>query len=348
MKIVDKRLRETADVINKKFAKVNEENRGEVSGEILSHLRNFCEAFMYKVYDEENDADIYQTQDNLTLVRKYIKDKHYDVWKFHSLLDSSVGHMDFGPMQSEALTLKYIPQLIRLKTFLQKQYGIGVLENIDKYPLDLDNGITIVCSELIVNGKKFILKNPQIVNGCQTCNVLYDVSKLQDSNDLLGQVKVILKIIATSNDTLVNNVVRGTNKQNIVQDEAFETIRGFHKNLEEFFISANELYKMPVALYYERRAKQYDNSKIKEIQKVTFSSLIRSFIAIFLSLPHKGVNHPASLLKEFTGKIFIDTQSLLPYYVAPQVNYFIDKVNKTSNILGKSKNTSNILNTYLL
>ena len=79
MKIVDKRLRETADVINKKFAKVNEENRGEVSGEILSHLRNLCEAFMYKVYDEENDADIYQTQDNLTLVRKYIKDKHYDV-----------------------------------------------------------------------------------------------------------------------------------------------------------------------------------------------------------------------------------------------------------------------------
>ena len=49
--------------------------------------------------------------------------------------------MDFGPMQSEALTLKYIPQLIRLKTFLQKQYGIGVLENIDKYPLDLDKSL---------------------------------------------------------------------------------------------------------------------------------------------------------------------------------------------------------------
>lgn len=149
MKIVDKRLRETADVINKKFAKVNEENRGEVSGEILSHLRNFCEAFMYKVYDEENNADIYQTQDNLTLVRKYIKDKHYDVWKFHSLLDSSVGHMDFGPMQSEALTLKYIPQLIRLKIFLQKQYGIGVLENIDKYPLDLDKSLVSFYEEIL-------------------------------------------------------------------------------------------------------------------------------------------------------------------------------------------------------
>ena len=81
---------------------------------------------------------IENSQDNLKIVRTYVRDKHYDVYKFHSLLDSSVGHMDFGPMQSEALTLKYIPQLIRLKTFLQKQYGIGVLENINKYPLDLD------------------------------------------------------------------------------------------------------------------------------------------------------------------------------------------------------------------
>lgn len=141
MKIVDKRLRETADVINKKFAKVNEENRSEVSADVLPHLRNFCEAFMYKVYDEEKDVDLYQTQDNLKIVRKYIKDEHCDVWKFHSLLDSSVGHMDFGSMQSEALILKYIPQLIRLKEFLLKQYGVSVLENIDKYPLDLDKSL---------------------------------------------------------------------------------------------------------------------------------------------------------------------------------------------------------------
>ena len=141
MKIVDKRLRETADIINKKFAKVNEKNRSEVSADVLSHLRNFCEAFMYKVYDEENDADLYQTQGNLTLVRKYINNKYFDIWKFHSLLDMSVGHMDFGPMQSEALILKYIPQLIRLKEFLLEEYGIGVLENIDKYPLDLDKSL---------------------------------------------------------------------------------------------------------------------------------------------------------------------------------------------------------------
>lgn len=118
MKIIDKRLKDTADIINKKFAKVNEENRSELSTDILSHLRNFCEAFMYKVYDEENDVDLFQTQENLKIIRKFIKCKYFDVWKFHYLLDSSVGHIDFGSMQSEALILKYMPNLIKLKNFL--------------------------------------------------------------------------------------------------------------------------------------------------------------------------------------------------------------------------------------
>lgn len=141
MKIIDKRLKETAEVIDKKFTEVNGENRAEKSLDILSHLRNFCEAAMYKIYDEENDADLYQTHDNLKVVRKYIQSIYYDIYKFHSLLDSSVGHMDFGLMQSEALTLKYIPQLILVKEILAKKYGVSILENINKYPLDLDKSL---------------------------------------------------------------------------------------------------------------------------------------------------------------------------------------------------------------
>lgn len=95
MKVIDKRLIETAKIIDKGFAEINEENRAEKSTDILSHLRNFCEAVMYKIYDEKNDVDLYQTQDNLKVVRKYILNTYNDIYKFHSLLDSSVGHMDF-------------------------------------------------------------------------------------------------------------------------------------------------------------------------------------------------------------------------------------------------------------
>lgn len=141
MKRIDRRLNETAKIVDNKFSKVNELNREEISSDILPHIRNLCEAFMYKVYDEENDVDLFQTQENLTLVRKYFKFKYYDFYKFHTLLDASVGHMDFGRMQSEALTIRYIPKLISIKSFLNEKYGISILNNIYKYPLDLDESI---------------------------------------------------------------------------------------------------------------------------------------------------------------------------------------------------------------
>ena len=210
-----------------------------------------------------------------------------------------------------------------------------ILQTIIKSPENFvlfNNGITIVCDELITNGKTLKIKNPQIVNGCQTCNVIFNASKQLEDIENLNLVKVVLKIIATTNDNIINNIVRGTNKQNIVQEEAFETIREFHKNLEDFFVSFNGNLKMPFPLYYERRARQYDRMNIKEISKVKFSTLIRSFVSIFLSEPHKSINHPAILQKEYKNKIFIDSQSLLPYYASAQVNAFIENSSRLNKI----------------
>lgn len=141
MKIIDKKLIEISEIIDRKFSKVDEDNREDISTDILPHIRNFCEAFMYKVYDEDKSVDLYQTQDNLKNVRKYFKVEYYDYYKFHTFLDSSVGHISFGNAHSEALTIKYIPYLINMKTILKEKYGIEVLNNIYKYPLDLDESI---------------------------------------------------------------------------------------------------------------------------------------------------------------------------------------------------------------
>lgn len=190
MKIIDSRLSETAEIIDRKFSKVDEVNRDEISTDILPHIRHFCETFMYKVYDEENNADLYQTQDNLKIIRSYFKTKYYDIWKFHSLLDSSVGHMDFGPMQSEALTIKYIPKLIAIKEFLFHKYGLSVLCNIDKYPLDLDESITSFYEKILyvlLNSKcetnkftrnQYYIKKRSMryIGGCIFYEYVFDVS----------------------------------------------------------------------------------------------------------------------------------------------------------------------------
>lgn len=190
MKRIDRRLNETAEIVDNKFSKVNELNREEISSDILSHIRNLCEAFMYKVYDEEKDADLFQTLENLKEVRNYFKSKYYDFYKFHSLLDASVGHMDFGRMQSEALTIRYIPKLINIKDFLHKKYGIKILENIYKYPLDLDESIISFYQKILfvlmnsscdtqkfTRNQYFIRKRSlRYIDGCIFYEYVFDVS----------------------------------------------------------------------------------------------------------------------------------------------------------------------------
>ncbi|KWX71972.1 AIPR family protein [Paenibacillus jilunlii] len=193
----------------------------------------------------------------------------------------------------------------------------------------LNNGITIVCNEYKANNRKITLINPQIVNGCQTSHMIYFA---KETGLDISKVPVSVKIISTNNEHITGQVVRGTNKQNIVFDEAFETIRDFHKELEDFFPSVND----KINLYYERRSKQYNSSPIiKQAQKVSFRSLIQGFVAMFLNQPEVSYQHESRLVKDFRNKVFLDDHSKLPYFTTGFAIYYLDKYFKENPQLVK-------------
>lgn len=170
MKIVDKRLIETSELINKHLDKIKADNRAEESTEILSNVRNYCELVLYKIYDEEKNEDLYQTQDNLKKVRKFMQSFNPKFDRIHQLLDPS-GHITFGKEQSEALMIKYIPMLISLKLFLLQHYSFDTLESIDKYPLKLDDS-------LVKFYKKILYAiDTSNVNSSIVCKDLFHISK---------------------------------------------------------------------------------------------------------------------------------------------------------------------------
>ena len=94
-----------------------------------------------------------------------------------------------------------------------------------------NNGITIVCSSFTQKNRELEIEDPQIVNGCQTSYILFNAFKKSCS---LDNITVIVKVISTNNGDLSNDIVRGTNRQNIVMEEAFEGTKPFHKNFEMF------------------------------------------------------------------------------------------------------------------
>ena len=133
-----------------------------------------------------------------------------------------------------------------------------------------NNGITIVCNQLIPKGKTLTISNPQIVNGCQTCNSLYKANA--DGIDI-SKAKVIVKTIEAIGESVAQGIVRGTNRQNIVYEEAFETIRQFHKDFEDF-VNIMEVPKLDKVVINMGVGEAKDNAKlldsaIADLEKIT-------------------------------------------------------------------------------
>lgn len=206
-----------------------------------------------------------------------------------------------------------------------------ISENPEMFLL-CNNGITIVCSDFEqVRDKLVKIENPQIVNGCQTSNSIYNFK----DNPNIQKLQLLIRIISTDNYDVTNKIVRGTNKQNQVLDEAFEATRPFHQEvLEPFFLSFEE----GIRIFYERRAKQYNNDPlIKKTQIVNLRILTQVFVGMFLDSPHESHRHEAKLLEKYTNekegrKIFRENHSPYPYYICALTWYMFEKYFRDSLI----------------
>lgn len=181
----------------------------------------------------------------------------------------------------------------------------------------LNNGITIVAKSLNVFGEKFKLMDYQIVNGCQTSNVLYRCRNSVDNNMMIP-----VKIVHTESPELVNSVIRSTNRQTQVLDEAFESLKEFHKQLQEYY----DTYKDNDRLYYERRTHEYDDQQgLKRQNIITLTIQLKSYMSMFLAEPHSMMRYYGELLKKNKDRLFQSDHKLIAYYTAAKTLHGVDR-----------------------
>ena len=139
---VDEAIFDTNKVICRNIAVFDASERGLLSQNILAQLRNFVEYIVQKVYSNGVDTDPNDYQDKKA-AWEYIKTKGElrFLSKFHNLLQKSVSHYTFDEGGSERLMLKYYEYLLKIKVFLNTKYNMEVLENIDDFPLNLDDNL---------------------------------------------------------------------------------------------------------------------------------------------------------------------------------------------------------------
>jgi hypothetical protein len=154
------------------------------------------------------------------------------------------------------------------------------------FPL-MNNGITIIAKGMRQTGTRFLIQDFQVVNGCQTCNVLWDNRTALDES-----VLVPLRLISTEDEDAILDIIRATNRQTEVREEQFFATSDYLKKLELYF----ETSPPDRRLFLERRSKQYANSSVERTRVVPFNNLVRSFTSIVLNEPHRATRNYKQVL----------------------------------------------------
>lgn len=176
-----------------------------------------------------------------------------------------------------------------------------------RFPV-LNNGITIVSEDVRVQGSILHLQNYQIVNGCQTSNVLFE-----NRSNLGDDLMVNLKVVETSNEDVFSELVRATNSQTLVDETQFISLRPIVKRIEGYF---NTYEGQDGRIYFERRDRQYIGKDIPSIRIFSVNVGAKAVCAMFLERPELSYRYPKRMYELFTDKMFTEDVKEIVFYTS--------------------------------
>lgn len=115
--------------------------RAIVSQNLLAQSRNLVEHIAVKGYG--HGSDIMADWQTIPQALEFIKhdNKYLFLRKFHGFLQESKSHYTPDDDGAERLTLKYLEYYMMLREFAKREFGLEILHNIDKFPINMDKAV---------------------------------------------------------------------------------------------------------------------------------------------------------------------------------------------------------------
>jgi len=136
---VDNEILNIDKVISANIDRFDKSERGLLSQNILSQLRNLVDHISLKAYSGGKDVD--NTYENIKQAVSFVKtrgDLRF-LSNFHKLLQKTISHYTPDEENSERLMIKYYEYLLRIKSYLKRTYNLDVLGNIHTFPINTDS-----------------------------------------------------------------------------------------------------------------------------------------------------------------------------------------------------------------
>lgn len=180
----------------------------------------------------------------------------------------------------------------------------------------LNNGITIISPDVRVQNDKVSIDNYQIVNGCQTSNVLFD-----NYDVLHPDATLTVKVIEAADPDVIADVVRATNSQSKVDETQFLSFTQLVRRLERYFSSTEDKPGEETKLYFERRIGQYKNAGVAKRRIFTITETCRAVGAMFLRKPEMAYRYPTKMISTMYNQLINDRNKEIIYYTAALALY---------------------------
>ena len=163
----------------------------------------------------------------------------------------------------------------------------------------LNNGITMVCDhfDFTRDPDNPILKidNAQIVNGCQTT---VTIREAYEKNELDNKVRILLRLYATDNSSLIDKITLTTNNQNKVTSRDLRANDAVQRDIEKLMFER-------FGYYYERKNKQHRNLSGPNKKKIVPSpKAAQAYLAIVRAKPANARGYLGAIWSDFYSEIF--------------------------------------------
>ncbi|WP_428978761.1 AIPR family protein [Brenneria tiliae] len=196
-------------------------------------------------------------------------------------------------------------------------------DSASRFPV-LNNGITIVSPDVKLQGNILHLESFQIVNGCQTSNVLYECR-----NSLDDSMMVNLKVVETSNEDVFSELVRATNSQTKVDETQFYSLRPIIKKVEAYF----DTYEgQDGRLFLERRERQFIGRDIPAVRVFSVHMAAKCVAAMFFRRPDLSYRYPKRMYELLAEKIFSSDSKEIVFYAACLTLYRLHLLTSNADI----------------
>jgi hypothetical protein len=216
----------------------------------------------------------------------------------------------------------------RIENTIQKDYEVDFWW--------LNNGITLITSDVRQLGKKLSLKDVQIVNGLQTSFSLGKVYG-QNEND---ERSILVKIVVNHDPGTIDKIISATNSQSPVSPTLLRATDKTQRRIEDFFLTKG--------YFYDRRKNYYKNQGKPASKIIGIQTAAQAIHSIKNYEPATARSKPTTLIKnDDTYKKIFDSNDKFEIFlncciVSNKVNHFIK-----DNLNGESKTRGKILKYHL-